>query len=102
LRLRFLVGEQFLCGLFDLFEQAPVVASLIDGRLQLFAQLGESLEPLLVREILVQRVFESHRVSAGSPQLVIALNHYQSFIANAIPKTFTGDRPAGHLRLHCK
>jgi hypothetical protein len=59
-----LIGQQFLRGLLHLFEQSAMVARLIDCRLQFLAQLGQPLEPLLVREILIQRGFEGHRPSA--------------------------------------
>jgi hypothetical protein len=47
--------------LLHLLEQSTVVACLIDRRLQFLAQLGKPLQPLLVGEILIQRVFEGHR-----------------------------------------
>jgi len=59
-----LVGEQLLRRLLDLLEEPTVVASLIDGRLKLLAQLREPLEPLLVGEILIQRVFQGHVCAA--------------------------------------
>ena len=49
-----------------------MIAGLIDRRLQLLAQLRETLETLLVGEILVQRIFH-HRVYGSPPQLVIVL-----------------------------
>ena len=49
--LRFLICEQLLRGLFHLLEQPPVIARLLNGRLQLLAQMGEPFEPLLAREI---------------------------------------------------
>jgi len=58
---RFLVGQQILRGLFELFEQSSMIAGLIDCCLELFAQLGEPFEPLLVTEILVERLFHPHR-----------------------------------------
>lgn len=72
-RLQLLIGEQLLRGLLHLFEQSTVVARLIDRRLQFLAQLGQPLEPLLVREILIQRVFEGHR-RPSAQEYVLALS----------------------------
>jgi hypothetical protein len=60
-RLGFLIAQQFLRRLFHLLEQPSMITGLFDGRLQFLAQLRQAFEALLVREILVQRVFQGHR-----------------------------------------
>ena len=59
-----------------------MVASLINGVLQLLAQLCEPIEPLLISESLSRCVFQWHRVSDPPPKLVIALIN---FGASSIP-----------------
>jgi hypothetical protein len=59
-RLRFLIGEKLLCRLLELLQQPPMIAGPLDGCLQLFAQLRQPLEALLVREVLSQRMFNGH------------------------------------------
>ena len=48
-----MIGKEILCGLLELFQQATMIASLIDRSLQLVAQLSETFETLLVRQVLV-------------------------------------------------
>ncbi len=48
-----------------------MIAGLVEGRLQLVAQLGESLEALLVGQVLVDTAFERH--VSDPHRLVIAL-----------------------------
>lgn len=55
----FLVREQLLRGLFQLFEEPPIIAGPIDCGLQFLAELREPLEALLVGEILMQCGFHS-------------------------------------------
>ena len=55
-----LVGQQLLRGLFHLLEQPSMIARLIDCILQLLALLREALEPLLICEILTQRILHHH------------------------------------------
>ncbi len=57
LRLRLLVVQEFLRGLLHLLEQPPMIARLVDRGLQFVAQLRQSLESLLVGEVLVQGDF---------------------------------------------
>ena len=49
--LRFLVGQQLLSGLSHLLEQPPMIAGTFHRLLQLVAQAGEPLQPLLVGEV---------------------------------------------------
>ena len=51
-----------------------MVPGLIDRRLELLAQLGQAFEPLLVSEILVERVFHPHRRVIGQPFVTAPIN----------------------------
>jgi hypothetical protein len=85
LRFRFGVGKQFLRCLFELFQNAPLLARGFDGRLKFFAQFGEPLEALLVAESLVQAVLQCHRpIIALPPGIGGSSNHLQQ-TANLVP-----------------
>ena len=64
-RLGFLVGPELLRSLLELFEQPAVITRLIDGCLQFLAQLGQPRQPLLVRQLLIERVFHGRHMSAA-------------------------------------
>ena len=89
LRFRFGVGEQFLRCLLEFFQDAPLLARAVDGRLKLFAQFGEPLEALLVAEVLVQAVLQCHRlmlIIARPPGIGGSPNYLQQ-TANLIPSS---------------
>ena len=81
-----------------------MIAGLIDRRLELVAQLGQPFEPLLVRQILVERGFGPHRVSMAERIGDSAINIEEN-PANGIPE-FAVPQPARRhsreLLLHCK
>ena len=102
--LRFLISQQFLSGLFELLEQSSMIPCLIDRRLEFFAQLGQPFEPLLVREILVERVFHPHRRVIAGP-LVTALINIGEMEQTPYRKLPGNNRTRRHppqLLLHCK
>ena len=82
---RFLVAQQLLRGEFYLLEQPSLVAGLVDGGLQFVAELGQTFQPLLIREIPIQRIFQGHLVSESAMRC--SRNQYSKKAANAIPET---------------